>query len=259
VTLFGNGLNNIMRAGLASDTLFGRGGNDTLIGSFFNPSALFGEDGNDTLQGGHNPSTGPGNGDDFDGGDGVDTVTYANAPAGVVVNLANPAVNTGHALGDSYVSIENLGGSPFIDSLTGSSGANTLNGGAGNDTLNGHLGQDRLIGGPGNDRFVFSTAPGLANRDRITDMNAAGNDTIALQNAVFTGLGAANNVPLAVAAFNINNANGVALDPTDRIIYDQDSGQLWYDSNGSTAGGTIVNFATVNVNQLLSAADFLVI
>lgn len=63
-------------------------------------------DGNDRLRGG------PG-ADVLNGGNGSDSVSYSGAPTGIRVELANAAVNTGEAVGDTYVSVENLQGVPM--------------------------------------------------------------------------------------------------------------------------------------------------
>ncbi|KFI21011.1 hypothetical protein HW44_18265, partial [Nitrosococcus oceani] len=61
---------------------------------------------------------------------------------------------------------------------------NQLNGSDGNDILNGGLGTNTLTGGVGNDIFRFTTTGHV---DTITDFNVA-NDTIELENSVFTAL-----------------------------------------------------------------------
>ena len=74
----------------------------------------------------------------FEGGAGLDTVSYVNSNIGVTVNLTSGNGTNGWADGDNYISIENVIGSNFNDVLTGSSVAGTrswLNGGTGNDTL----------------------------------------------------------------------------------------------------------------------------
>src|SRR5262249_14363932 len=81
-----------------NNTLAGTPDNDTMHG-FAGSDSLSGLGGDDTLIGG----TG---GDALDGGSGFDTADYSTASAPVTVDLVNPALNTGDAAGDSYVSIE---------------------------------------------------------------------------------------------------------------------------------------------------------
>src|SRR6266581_2313717 len=90
------------------------------------------------------------------GGVGTDTASYAHAASGVTVSLGqlNVAQNTGGAGVDTLVAVENLLGSAFDDTLTGNNGANMLSGGAGNDTLDGGAGNDVLNGDAGNDLLI---------------------------------------------------------------------------------------------------------
>ena len=106
-----------------------------------------------------------------------------------------------------------------------------LDGGSGNDLLDGGLGADTLTGGSGADSFRFSTALAGGNIDRITDFNVAA-DTIQLAAAVFADAGAVG--ALALGAFH-KSAAGVAHDADDRIIYDTDSGNLYYDEDYARA------------------------
>ncbi|MDB5440395.1 MAG: hypothetical protein JWM33_2822 [Caulobacteraceae bacterium] len=88
-----------------------------------------------------------GNADDnkLYGGLGADTVSYASAGAGVVVNLSQTgAQNTLGAGNDTLAGFENLTGSAFNDALTGDAGANVLQGLAGDDSLNGAGGSDTV-------------------------------------------------------------------------------------------------------------------
>lgn len=157
-----------------NDVLGGGGGSDTLIGG----------DGNDILNGGAGA-------DVLDGGAGIDTATYAAATSGVTVSLANPALNTGIAAGDTFIQVENLLGSAFADRLTGDNGANRITGGAGNDTLSGGggddvllggAGQDVMTGGAGADRFIFSNMAesAVAAPDSILDFSWFEGDRIDL-------------------------------------------------------------------------------
>jgi len=69
-------------------------------------------------------------------GDGIDTVSYAAAAAGVTVSLAlATAQKTGSSGSDTLRNIENLTGSAFNDVLAGSGGDNVLAGGEGTDTV----------------------------------------------------------------------------------------------------------------------------
>jgi Ca2+-binding RTX toxin-like protein len=138
--------------------------------------------------------------------------------------------------------------------LTGNTGINVLTGGAGNDFLNGGAGKDTLSGGAGNDTFFFNTTLSAAsNIDRITDFSPS-DDTIQLDNAVFTALTSLSSGTLARGTFYIGAA---AHDSTDRIIYNPATGALIYDSNGDGAGGA-TQFATLDPELSLHRADFIV-
>jgi len=143
-----------------------------------------------------------------------------------------------------------LTGSSTI-SGTGNSAANTITGNRAANGIDGGLGNDKLTGGAGSDNFIFSTALS-ANIDKITDYNVA-QDTIRLENAVFTGL--AEGV-LSASAFAAN-ASGNAADASDRIIYETDTGKLFYDADGN-GGAAKIQFATVDANLALTATDFIV-
>jgi Ca2+-binding RTX toxin-like protein len=151
-TLTGTSGNNVLTGGSGTDTVSyanaGAGvtanlgltsaqntvgaGTDTLL-SFEN---LTGSSFNDTLTGNSGNNV-------LNGGSGTDTVSYANAGAGVTANLGlTAAQNTVGAGADTLLSFENLTGSSFNDTLTGNSGNNVIKGGLGNDNLNGGAGID---------------------------------------------------------------------------------------------------------------------
>ena len=106
--------------------------------------------------------------------------------------------------------------------------------------------------GAGADTFAFTTALGGGNVDTIADF-ASGSDKIALDDAIFTGIG-------GPGALNPNAffAGTAAHDADDRIIYDRPPAQLFYDADGNGAGAA-VQFATFAGSVALGTADFLVI
>ena len=229
-----------------ANVLTGNDGNDVLTG-LAGKDHLVGGNGNDVLDGGD------GN-DALTGGLGVDTASYASAAAGVTVSLALTAAQaTGGAGDDTLSGIENLTGSGFNDTLTGSTLANTIVGGAGDDQIDGRAGIDVLTGGAGADSFLFSTKLNAStNVDTITDFVVA-DDTILLSSTIFAAAGA--DGTLSAAAFHSGTA---AADADDRIIYNQSTGQIYYDADGNGAGAKIL-FATVTPGTALTNADFSVV
>jgi Ca2+-binding RTX toxin-like protein len=143
---------------------------------------------------------------------------------------------------------------PPAPARPGVAGSDRLTGGAGSDLLDGGLAADTLTGGSGEDTFRFSTALGNGNVDWIKDFKAA-DDTILLDNLIFTSLGG--DGALALGAFH-RSAAGVAHDANDHIIYDTDSGALFYDADGSGQSAAI-QFARLSKNLNVSAADFIII
>jgi serralysin len=237
-TLFGNAGANRIDGNLGADTLRGLAGSDRLAG----------RSGDDVLIGGSGA-------DELDGSDGNDTASYAEATAGVVASLANPAINSGEAAGDTYFGVESLIGSGFADQLFGDSAANSIAGGGGNDIIKGYGGRDALSGGAGQDIFVFnSKLSATTNVDAVTDYNVAA-DTIHLDDLFFTALTTLGT--LAASAFK--NMDAAAIDASDRIIYKQSTGNLYYDADGSGTAFTAIKFATITNNAILTNADFVVI
>lgn len=230
-TLIGNAAANTLSGLLGGDTLNGGGGIDTMIG-----------------------------------GDGTDTY-FADLTTDIVVE-SNAILATGgndivYFVGTSgtftlSANVERLVlSSTAATNGTGNTLANTIYGNGASNVINGGLGNDVLVGGLGNDFFVFNTLPNaLTNRDTITDYNVAA-DTIRLENTgVFTALGLATGV-LNVALFK-NLTTGGAVDASDRILYNDTTGAVFYDIDGS-GGSAAVQFATIAGAPTLTNADFVVI
>ncbi|TIW17507.1 MAG: glycosyl hydrolase family protein [Mesorhizobium sp.] len=132
--------------------------------------------------------------------------------------------------------------------LTGNESAQTIQGNAGANVINGRGGADKLSGFGGNDTFVFNSALGNGNVDRITDFNQ---DKIHLDDAIFAGLHLGG---LPSAAFFAGTA---AHDSSDHIIYNSTTGSLSFDSDGA-GGASQTQFATLSPHLSLTAASFYV-
>ena len=294
-TLTGNAGNNILDGGTNADRMVGGAGNDTyrvdnagdvvveksgqgtdtvqssvsfsLGGQYIENLTLTGTaiingTGNslaNTLTGnaGNNILDGGTNADRMVGGAGNDTYRVDNA-GDVVVEKSGQGTDTvqssvSFSLGGQYIENLTLTGTTAING-TGNSLANTLTGNAGANILDGGSNSDTLTGGAGADNFVFTTTLGSSNIDTIVDFNVA-EDTIRLENAIFTAI--IGTGTLTAAQF-VANANGTATDSSDRIIYETDTGKLFYDSNGSAAGGQM-QFALLDPGLALTHTDFFII
>ncbi len=137
------------------------------------------------------------------------------------------------------------------DQLNGGLGNDKLYGEAGNDKLSGGVGLDTLVGGGGNDQFIFTIA-GPTNKKTITDFTS-GADKLVFDNGVFGGAGP--DGPLSADAFALGLKAG---DATDRFIYDQATGSLWYDRDGKGGSGQTL-IADLQDGATLTASDFLII
>jgi Ca2+-binding RTX toxin-like protein len=173
-------------------------------------------------------------------GDGNDAVTNAGAIEGEV--LLGGGNDQYDGRGGTALSVNGQGGRDTLiggdgaDFLVGGRGHDVVRGGGGDDTIVGCYGKDVLKGGDGFDTFVFAN---LKAPDRIKDF-AVGEDLIHLDNAALKGLGSEGG--LAEDAFH---PGSTATDDDHRIIYDPETGKLWYDRNGDHDGGVtkIANLA----------------
>ncbi|MER9071949.1 calcium-binding protein [Mesorhizobium sp. M0904] len=142
----------------------------------------------------------------------------------------------------SGTSAINLTGNTFAQTIQGNAGANIINGGGGADVLTGN---------GGNDAFMFNSALGAGNVDRITDFNKL-QDKIQLDDAVFAGL------KLGGLSSDAFFAGAAAHDSSDHIIYNNSTGALSFDSDG-IGGAAQIQFATLSPGLSLAAGSFLVI
>lgn len=258
----GNELNNTLTGNSAANRLYGLGGNDTLIGGG-GADILDGGSGADRLSGGAGNdiylvdnrfdriTENPGEGTDF---------VKSSRSFILGVNLEKLLLTGSGATNGTGNELNNtLTGNAGANTLSGLEGKDTLSGGGGADTLYGGSGNDRLTGGAGADIFVFDTAlNGTNNLDTITDFSAV-DDTIWLDDDIFTTLTAGS---LAAAAFYGGANVSTALDASDRIIYNSTNGYLYYDADGLGSTASVVKIAILGVSthpQEVTAADFMVV
>jgi Ca2+-binding RTX toxin-like protein len=243
----GNSLDNDIKGNALNNKLNGAAGNDTLDGGT----------GNDTLTGGS--------------GDDIFIIDSAKDVVVEATNGGNDTVQTKVDLLTTAANIENIelqdgviyvNGSSSANKITGNDGHNNLNGLGGNDSLDGGAGPDALNGGTGNDTltggteadaFVFNTAlASTSNVDTITDF-AVGEDQILLSHSVFTKFVIGD----LDASYFVQGSSPVASNAHAAILFNQSTGDLYYDSDGTGAVASI-KFAHLDGVASLSSSDFVI-
>ena len=142
-------------------------------------------------------------------------------------------------------------------SLTGGLGNDTLHGGSGADRLNGGgTGLDQLSGDQGNDVFVFNHAPSAGNVSHITDY-VSGADQIELDHTVFAGLAVGTLAPGAFFEGDPGDASAVAGASGAHVLFEANSGNLYYDSNAAAGGEQLI--ASVGYNNSVEQTDIHVV
>ena len=168
--------------------------------------------------------TGTENDDFFFAGDGDDLLFAAGG---------NDAIDGGN--GDDV-----LHGGEGNDTIYGKAGDDVLHGDGGDDRLSGGAGSDHLHGDGGRDVFVFDVLE-EASFDTIYDFTA-GEDKIALQREVFTGL-----------HFWVREENFAfgkeATTAEQRLLLDKTDGKLYYDADG-TGDAAAIHIATLQNSAL---------
>lgn len=290
-TIFGDGGNDTLNGGPGSDLIYVDdagdrvaesnrwAGHDTVISSVdFRMGKAHIEDleltGTARLGAGNglmNRITGNAQNNILDGGKNVDTlvggegndVYHLRTPGDTAVELAGQGIDTVKAFGSFALgaNIENL----FIQLMTSKVGTpvqglsgigneldNTIVGNPYNNLIAGREGNDTLRGQAGADTFVFDRDPGAGNVDRIVDFSSAEGDRLRFAQSVFSEVGKGT---LDANSFVLGTA---ALDADDRFIYDQTSGVLLYDSDGSGVSDAVQVAVLLN-SASLSADDFLIV
>lgn len=196
-----------------------------LIGGYSGNFYLHGKDGNDYIEAGTK------SGNYLYGDAGNDT-------------LVSPFTNT--------ILIQMMDGGTGNDTLTGglNSYGDTLVGGAGKDKLTGLYGSDILTGGAGADQFIYTNPYEGSGIDIFTDKPAietikdfsVTEDIIVVSAAGFGG-GLVSGAAITSDQFTLGST---ATDASDRLIYDNKNGALWFDvdGTGSTAAVQLASLPT---------------
>jgi Ca2+-binding RTX toxin-like protein len=268
--------------------LLGGQGNDVLLGGLGN-DLLVGNEGNDRLDGGLGDNT-------LIGGLG-DDIYYVHRPNDVIVEAENGGYDivfasvdwtlgahledlalVGNAINGVGNDLNNaITGNQFNNFLVGGFGNDTLVGGGGNDVLmggdgdddlQGGAGRDRLFGGAGNDRldggrgrniliggagrdiFVLSSR---RKRDRSTIRDfKPGEDMLQLSRKGFNNK--LKRGRMRASQFTLGSS---ATESSHRLIYNQSTGSLFYDSDG-IGGSSQVLIAKLTNRAALTRADITV-
>lgn len=142
-----------IRGGAGDDSLVGLDAGDLLYAGL-GANTVSGGAGDDSLGGELDAML-----DKYDGGKGVDNVSFSSAAAAISVDVRGKtslAVKVDGKVVATVKNVENFyfGGSAFDDDLVGLAGDDGMFGGTGDDTLDGGDGDDLLTGGSGVDRLI---------------------------------------------------------------------------------------------------------
>jgi RHS repeat-associated protein len=263
------------------DRMFGNDGDDTII----DPDGVLGAHGkanNDTINvtfasswdNDSNPTNAPRSDGKITGGYGDDNITVTMNNSKFFINLKGDEPTNSSQDGNDVVTLlgryqnavidlgggndtfnggsgsDNISGKAGNDILLGNGGNDQLAGNNGNDTLVGGAGNDKLTGGCGQDNFSFSSPNEKI--DRITDFTPV-DDTISVDDVGFGGgllVGT-----LLDTQFVLGTA---ATDTDDRFIYNQSTGALFFDIDGTGASAKI-QIATLTTKPVISFEDIVVI
>ena len=231
---FGAGIaqDDVIIGNTGRDDLFGRGGNDTLIGGSGASNTLIG-----------------GTGDDLYVVASVGDTIIENAGEGtdeVETTLAQ------FTLRDNVEILTFTGTGAFTG--IGSSTNNILYGGAGNDFLSAMGGNDKIVGGAGDDILIggagvdeFAMSFSGTGVDRILDFTS-GTDKFSFDNRVV-------DQSASFVLVQGSGAHATTFDAT--FLYDSSNGRLSYDIDGA-GGQAAVLYAILNPGLTLAPGDFII-
>jgi Ca2+-binding RTX toxin-like protein len=225
-TLTGGGLTEDLVGGPGDDTLNGNDGQDQLDGGPGN-DRIFGGAGDDRLESSDTAADGT---DVFDGGDGLDTVSYSSRTGPVTVTLDGVANDGAPGEADNNIRVESVTGGQAADTLTGSAAGNVISGGPGNDTIDGLGENDLLLGEAGNDTISGGPGPSATVSDSDFIEGGTGIDTVRYDTRT---------VPLTITLDAVANDGAAGENDSVRATVEN--------VVAGTAGDTVVGSADANV------------
>jgi Ca2+-binding RTX toxin-like protein len=203
-----------------------------------------------------------------DGGAGEDTITTAGG---------NDTINGGD--GDDTINggagIDTINGGADNDTINGGDGIDTINGGDGNDLIFGGDGADNITPGLGTDIIAYTDITNEGG-DTITNFTTvadtapfnAGDDVLQFSEADLSGLsgfaeytggGTSIDIDGGSGTLFVEFVSGAGAQPATgseaAFLFNQTTGELSFDADGTGAGGAIV-IATLTGVTDLAAADF---
>lgn len=233
-SIAGNSGANLLSGGGGNDILNGLAGADTLVGGTGNDSYFIDATTDAILE---------------LSGEGTDTVsssvTYTLSDFVEILTLSG----TVNINGTGSAQENTINGNSGANLLFGAAGNDLLSGGGSADTMRGGEGQDTLAGGSGADVFLFASVG--EGGDRITDYSVL-DDTIQISASGFGG-GLSAGMNLAANGRYAANVAGVAtVAGTGQFVFDTDDRILWWDDNGTDAGGATQIAVLVGVSGFVS-------
>jgi Ca2+-binding RTX toxin-like protein len=292
--LYGLAGSDQLNGGLGNDAIYGGEGDDLIVGDegddplAANNDKLFGESGDDSIEGGYGVDKidgGTGN-DILVGGEGNDKLTGGEGSdlldgSGGIDQMSGGLGNDTYLVDDSADKIKESDGegtdtvsasvtyslekAGFTENLelesgtgningTGNNLNNLLTGNDGDNILNGKSGVDTLEGGDGNDVFVFDHLT-VGVYDILVDFvssDGTESDTLQVSSSIFKSLST------GVSADNLTTGT-IALDANDFLVYDNSTGNLYYDADGNGSQSVAIQFAQLSIGAILDANDFSVV
>ncbi len=217
---------------LASISVRGGHGDDTLIGSPDIANQIFGEDGDDTITGGDGNDTldGTDGGDSITGGAGNDSILGGDGADAISADGGNDTILSGS--GADTISTGDGDDSVFAgngeDSILGEAGNDTLNGDGGTDSVDGGDGDDSILGGESNDTLQGGLGADFVN-------GQSGNDLVFGDLAVTT---------TSVTAFSTNFDSGVPAELSGTTTVAPVQGYVGIGTGTNVFGGNLLENAT---------------